>query len=309
MRHGLIRDERPDLLPLLANKDDGNIYTTMTGKEVNWICPGCGRVIKKKICKVTVRGLSCPTCGDGVSRPEKIVAAALSSAGIEFVTRKSFSWSDRKVYDFFIPEYNSIIEVNGSQHYGYGFKDMSGVSLEYQNKIDSYKFQLAERNGISNYFVIVAIDTSAVAIVPQVKRILRDLGVTAEIEISKCEEAASTSNVVAAADMWNAGKWTGEISRFLGCSAGTTIEYLKRASAIGLCNYTALEAHRMSQAAALEKLKRRVRCVTTGEEFDSIAAAAEKYAISSRSNIIRSCNNEGRHAGVVNGEPLSWEYV
>lgn len=48
---------------------------------------------------------------------------------------------------------------------------------------------------------------------------------------------------------------------------------------------------------------------TIEEERPDLAKQLVKYNISSASNIIRSCQNVGKHAGILNGEKLAWEYA
>lgn len=309
-KYGSILEESPDLVKYLVNEDDADI-SIGSATKVNWICPSCGMVVEmKSVNKVVSRGrIPCPACGDGVSRPEKIVISGLRQAGIEFVPQKIFKWSQRKRYDFYLTEYNAIIEVHGSQHYGLGFANFSGVSLDEQKHIDDLKKRLADENDISKYYVINATIVEVVNVVPQLEDILNDLGVGKEINHRMCEIAAAQSNIVEAARMWNDGAMSGEIAKKLFVAPGTVIQYLKRAAAIGLCNYTPYDGHIRSQKMALKPRRRRVRCINTGEVFESIAEAGKKYNISSLSNIIRSCTIQGRHAGELNGELLSWEYV
>lgn len=88
--YGTILDERPDLFECLADKGDGGRFIGSATK-VDWICPNChNRVSKKAINKVVERGISCPVCSDGISRPEKITASLLTQARVLFETQKTF---------------------------------------------------------------------------------------------------------------------------------------------------------------------------------------------------------------------------
>lgn len=309
-KYGTISDERPDLIRFLVNRSDANKYHIGEAKKLNWICPNCGSIVRDKaINKVVLRGIPCQLCRDGISIPEKIVASALSQSEINYIAEKTFRWSKRKRYDFYLTDYDIIIEVHGSQHYGYGFKDFSGVSYDRQIAIDAEKESLAKKNGIKGYYSINACKTTASSIVPQIVQILDDIGVESNISIPKCEEAAITSNVVLAAQLWNEGFMCGDIRKRLGRSSSTIVNYLLRAADIGLCNYNPLYAKQLSQQQAVTKKKRKVRCVETNEIFDSLADARRKYGISNSSNIIRSINNPNIHAGIYNGVKLSWEYI
>ena len=308
-KYGTILEERPDLIKCLLNRDDSN-YHIGSAVKVDWICPNCGSIIRgKSVNKVISRGIPCQICSDGVSRPQKIVSSALIQSGVGFEAEKVFDWSGSKRYDFYLPKYNAIIEVNGSQHYGHGFVDISGFSYSRQMQRDELKYALAKDNGINKYYIINASNTSTQSIIPQVSDILTDINVTPIIDDIKCELDAANSLVYQCSDLWNQGKWTGEISNILGISVVSVITYLKRGTHLGICDYTPLKAHQLSQQGAVGLKQKAVRCIETGEVFTSLANACKRYKISSASNIIRSCNNHKCHAGVTpDGVKLSWEY-
>ena len=58
----------------------------------------------------------------------------------------------------------------------------------------------------------------------------------------------------------------------------------------------------------LEKYARSVTCVTTGETFDSVKSAAEKYGLYD-TNIVRCCKGKNKSTGKLNGQPLEWAYT
>lgn len=308
-KYGTIGEESPLFANYLLNKQDEQIHIG-SAKKVDWICPSCGKIVYgKSVNKVISRkSIPCNICNDGVSRPEKIVASALSQIGVKYVSQKTFEWSRRKRYDFYLPDYNSIIEVHGAQHYGFGFKNLSGVSLETQQENDKEKEAIAKENGICAYFIINASNTLSTNIIAQLSSVLLQLGITAIILPSSCEKEIMESKIAQAAKLWNLGLMSGEISKTIGVQVNSVIKYLKIASAAGMCEYDVYTAHIKSQQYALSKLKRKVICTTTGEVFDSLASAKRKYNISSSSNIIRACNDKSKHAGELNGVKLSWEY-
>ena len=262
----------------------------------------------KSINKVVARGVPCNICSDSISRPEKITTSLLIQAGVLFETQKIFEWAPRKRFDFYLPQFNTIIEVNGSQHYGFVFEQLSSFTYQDQKNVDTYKMSTAIANGISHYFIIKAETSTVAEILPQLCEYLSEVGIVFEPDQTRCEVDAAVSYVKKAADMWNSGKRTGEICQLLRLSRNTVIRYLKQAALAGMCNYSPKSAHQISQATATQRRKRSVRCVTTGEVFQSIRDASIAYGISTPSNIIRSCYG-GRTAGKCDGVALSWEYV
>ena len=308
--YGTIKEERPDLVAYLINKDDADSYQIGSARKLDWICPNCGNPVGlKAINKVVARGIPCRICGDGVSKSEKVVQSAFRQAGIAYETQKVFTWSGRKRYDFYLPDQNCIVEVNGSQHYTLGFKHLSGVTLEDQQRNDRDKMCNAIGNGIDHYMTIKADDTSARQIVPQLIYKLSVCGIYMEADVAVCEKDSLISNVVKAAELWNQGLGTVAISADINVSTSTVIDYLKTAYDAGLCDYTVEKSHLRSQRKAVNKRKRKVKCTNTGEVFESIADACRKYGITTPSNVIRSCVSSDKHAGSINGELLKWEYV
>jgi group I intron endonuclease len=56
------------------------------------------------------------------------------------------------------------------------------------------------------------------------------------------------------------------------------------------------------------KHRKRVMCINTGEIFDCVTHASEKYK-TYRSDINKNCRGIRTHAGKLNGEPLLWRYI
>ena len=54
--------------------------------------------------------------------------------------------------------------------------------------------------------------------------------------------------------------------------------------------------------------EKRIKCTTTGEEFNSFKEASERYGIC-RSSISFCCAGRYKYAGKLNGEKLHWEYI
>ena len=88
------------------------------------------------------------TKGDGISYPEKVGRALFPLVDNNCKYQYSPKWANGKKYDFYLPKYNMIIELHGSQHYkARGF-------MEDQVENDTYKRDLAKDNGITTYYEI-----------------------------------------------------------------------------------------------------------------------------------------------------------
>lgn len=61
---------------------------------------------------------------------------------------------------------------------------------------------------------------------------------------------------------------------------------------------------------AISVFKKRVRCITTGLEYDSVTEAAKSVGLKSRSEISMCCKGTAKHAGKLpDGTKLEWEYI
>ena len=62
--------------------------------------------------------VGCPICSDGKSYPEKFIASYLRQIGEPFITEYSAKWSNDRRYDFYLPNMNMFIEVDGGIGHG-----------------------------------------------------------------------------------------------------------------------------------------------------------------------------------------------
>lgn len=147
-----IADTNPELSIYFTNGEEYR-YSAQSGYKVDMKCPKCGNIKQQVISTLTLKGFSCPVCASSVSTGERIVYALLDSQNINF--KKEFQFQDsRKRYDFYLPDYQTIIEVNGIQHYVQTSNTWG--SLQKQQYNDVYKKEFAMQQGISRYVVIDA---------------------------------------------------------------------------------------------------------------------------------------------------------
>lgn len=144
----------PELAKVLANPEDGYKYMQSSAKKVDWKCIECNNIVKNKIINnVKKQGLNCENCSDGISFGEKIILNILKFCKIEFQREKTFNWSNKKRYDFYLPNENTIIEVHGGQHY---FREniFPNTNIQEVMKNDRLKELTATNNGIKEYIVL-----------------------------------------------------------------------------------------------------------------------------------------------------------
>lgn len=77
----------------------------------------------------------------GKSFGEKIFRRIFINTNINFESEKTFSWSNRKRYDYYLSDYNCIVEIHGAQHFYY--TGLSERTLEEEQKNDNWKKDIA----------------------------------------------------------------------------------------------------------------------------------------------------------------------
>lgn len=98
--------------------------------------------------------IGCPKCNHKRSKGERKIENFLNAHKIIYSIEKSFEWQTnrKRRYDFYLPEYNMVIEYMGEQHYR-DRKDYFGISLIEQQKIDEEKKVDAERAGLKYWAI------------------------------------------------------------------------------------------------------------------------------------------------------------
>lgn len=142
-----LKEKYPELIKYLVNKNDKELTLSVTN-NIKCICPICNTYKTYSSMRTFVAyGFTCPNCSSKISYPNRFMFKVLNQLNIEFKTEKTFKWSNKKRYDFYIPSLSCIIEVQGNQHY----RDSQWSKVEYQQQNDKLKETLALSNGIKIY--------------------------------------------------------------------------------------------------------------------------------------------------------------
>ena len=290
----------PQLAKLLLNPDDGYKYVEKSQKKLQWTCPICQTTIIKAPQTVLVRGLSCPNCSTGVSIPNRFMRALLKELSVTFEAEKSFPWSQKKRYDFYLPDFNLLIEMQGDQHYTnymFGRKEISSN--------DELKRSLALSNGVSKYVCIPArystIEYLSESVLNSELSSILNLSNVNWHSLTPCLYTPPIEEVVS---LWKSGALLGDIAQELQITRTVVRKYLKRAAEMGLCDYDVRTSHYRGTRNMGQK--KPVVCITTGKEFPSITAAEKFYGIR---HISECCKGKFTHAGQYLGQSLEWKYA
>ena len=232
-----IATTNPEMIKYFKNKEDAYTHTSSCLDEVEVVCPKCGNIKVRKIDGIKRDGIGCLECSNTISTPERVMRSLLSYLDIDYINEKRFDWAGLKRYDFYLPDYNMIIETHGGQHY---YKSNRGNrTLEEEQENDRLKKELALSNGVEHYIVIDCRRSEYEFIKKNIKNseILNIINKT-RVNWDIVFDNASKPILDIICDLWNKGYQTVlEISKIVNLSDTTVREYLKQGVIIGKCDY------------------------------------------------------------------------
>ena len=90
-------------------------------------------------------GYGCPKCSKKISKGESKILDWCKNNNIQVEREKSFDWSEKKRYDFYLPQENLVIEYMGRQHYQE--EPFFNRTLKEQQEVDRWKKSQALLHG------------------------------------------------------------------------------------------------------------------------------------------------------------------
>lgn len=228
--------------------DEAKKYTKCSRKRIIPICPDCKTVHNKQIPINSIyynKGFSCIVCKDGYSYPEKFFYSFLKQLNCKFVMQfssKNASWVKNYRYDFYLQDYNAIIETNGMQHYEESpRKNAYNRSLKEEKENDKEKRNLAISNGVL-YFEIDCRYSN----MEWIKKSILNSGILNILNIEnlnidwiKCEKFAvsNLSKFICNLKKENPKLTASKASIMTSLSIPTITSYWKIGTKLGWCNY------------------------------------------------------------------------
>ncbi len=239
------------LMPEIANMiiDDVDIYKIgiQSNKKYNFRCDTCGNIISKNIANIYNQGFTCPECSDNKWITEKFMFRILKNLNMNFDYQKKFSWSKNKIYDFYLQDYNTILEIDGEQHVS---KNKTWGKMNYIDikKNDKMKEMLAYENNI-NIIRIQAYKSDFKYLknsyITGLKKISKEIPLD-NIDYNKLWEESQKSLVKEIWNLWSRYENTKKIVDITKLSRVTVINYLKRGNKLGIIRYSSYEEMKKS---------------------------------------------------------------
>ena len=232
----------PWMIPYFLNEKDIYVHTANSKDEVDMICPYCKRTQLYKISRLKrFHKLPC-ICSDGISFPEKFIICLLEQLHINYIyqlSKNNFKWCNNYKYDFYLVDFNIIIEANGLQHY----ENQTGYfeNIEHIQRNDFKKKELAIKNNVKYYIELDCSESSKMFIK---KSILNSdlpniIDNICKIDWDECEKFAIKNIIKDVCDYKNnnTNATTSEISKYFPVTKGTIGKYLHIGTDMGWCYY------------------------------------------------------------------------
>lgn len=224
--------------------DEAKLYTKSSGKNIVPICPHCKKIHNKKVRIITIykqHGFGCECVSDKISYPEKFIMKLLINNNIDYIyqlTKSNMEWVGKYKYDFYLKDYDIIIETNGSQHYR---NSKFSIPLEELQKIDKLKKEIALKNGIKHYITIDCSKSNMLYIKDSILQtdLFDILHLNAnDINWIECDLFAQSNLVKEVCDYYmKVDKNTSSIAIFFKLHTSTICRYLNKGKEYGWCNY------------------------------------------------------------------------
>lgn len=293
-------DTRSDVAVLLKDPEDGYKYSVGSDKKVEFICPVCKTVHKKKIDNVCRHGFSCNTCSDKVSYPQKFARTLLKQLPIVHIEYEySPEWVKPYRFDCYF-KYSGIdflLELDGHFHSSHGFGGNEGAETLRRDLIKNYlalkhgfqiiridcKYKMSERfNYIKNSILNSRLNE------------LFDLD---NINWIECDIQGQEKLVPKVAELYSQGLCLAEIQDVVGYGRRTIGRWLKQATNIGLCNYNTKEAQsRGIRKSATNRVK--VNMYTLDNQYITTYNSMIEAEVENKiANIYRACKDPSKQAG------------
>lgn len=294
------------MVDLGVSEEDAKRYTKASNEKITVTCPNCGNKKKKAANSIYRNKTIACSCSDKISYPEKFITNLLTQLNVKFQTQLSsstFEWCEKYRYDFYLPDYNCIIETHGIQHYE-EVKRGGVRTLAEEQENDRIKRELVLLNDIEYYIELDCRYSDLEWIKNSILNSkLNELFDLSKIDWLKCEEFALKNVAKVICDYWNnkeENETTVDLGNIFNLERKAIVRYLKKGVKLGWCNYDPKE-ELVKTALATNKLKRKpIEIFKDGQSLGIFESASELERQSEslfgihlgQENICLVCNNK-----------------
>lgn len=299
----LIGNKYPRLIECLKNKDDAFEYGYTSRHKLSWICPICNFEFIKSPSSMPLGDFVCPNCIKNDSYPNRFMFDILTQLEIKFEREYSPDWIKPKRYDFYIPQYKLIIEMDGRLH------NNQDVKLN-----DEYKDKMASVNGLR----IVRINCDYRKTEERYEFVSHNIKNSEllkyynldNINWDKANYFALKNEVSNVCELWEEYHDLDKIKDKAKLTLYTVKKYLNFGSENKMCSYNhekCMTKRRQERILRSEHGRNiMVQCDQTGEIFPNMKLAGEKY----NCNVSSFFYHHGKSAGQLpDGTKLTWTKI
>lgn len=277
----------------IIDEQEAKQLTSGSCKKLLFKCStiDCDNTKMMRVDNLVNRGFSCNLCSTGTSYPELFMLAYLTVKNIPHETQVSYEEIPTRSYDFRI-KLNGItflVETHGEQHFL--TEDRTYYTVETIQESDSIKRNYAKDNNI-NYIEIDCRESTFEFIQDNINKCkllptITDEDIPKLLEVIEQNKKYPVKEIV---EMYlRARKSTVEIAEYFNYGHATINNILQR-------NNVSLRDYKTSQG-------KKVRCIETGEVFNSTMDVQRQLGIKQQS--ISACINGKQHSA----GGYHWEYL
>ena len=233
---GLIKDDFPEVIKYLNNKEDAEKYTHGTVGKILCKCPDCSYEKHVEIHNLCVNGFHCDVCNDGISLPNKWIRNVLLYHNISFISEYHPPYFPKRWrVDVFIPSLNIIIEMDGD--YGNHNDNVNDAYRDKLNEecgnINTIRFKLYDGLYRKNKEILVKMTVELLNIyIPNIDK----------TDWNFIWERSQKSLIKEVCDCYNNYEQsTIYLSGIFQLNVCTIIKYLKIGNDLGFCKYNSKE--------------------------------------------------------------------
>lgn len=261
------------MFEMIKNKEFAYTHHDNSPDVTEFRCPICGFIVEKSPQYIKKYGLRCPHCSSGYSYGERFIMNFLDNLDIKYITQyssKNAKWCGRYRYDFYLKDYDCIIEVQGDQHY----RNTTWYSYENIHSIDIKKMELGHKN-VKKYILINARKSEFGYIKQSILNselnkllYLNDR----DIDWEYIHQKTITPIIKLISERYNNySEDISVLSNLFHVSNPTIVYYLKEASLLGMCDYNPVlkkeKILKLNHANNSEKGSKPIICIEDSRVF------------------------------------------
>lgn len=285
--------------PYIVDIEEAKITSPGSNKYIIFKCPECNK--RKKIQPNTLvsRGFFCNLCSVHTSYPELFFLGYSIHFELEFEHQVTLKGLPGRRFDFMNYQNNTIVECMGEQHYNKNntwYQDAIKQDVEKRNYCKNNNIRLIELDCRYSDFNYIKKKINNCEFLPSIE----EYDEKSILEIIEQSKLYPVKDII---ELYRSGKTAVEIGEKHNVHYLTIISILKKSN-ISIRSASEYNKGRESPQ------RKKVKCTTTGEVYESGLKASKLTGVSSGS-ISRVCRGESKTAGKhpSTGERLRWEYI